>query len=327
MHKIFTLFFCTFITLFCSNVKASSASTSDDACAAAASYSDGQDFVSELPDEILIQRIIACLSLKEIKQLLCSSKRMAAKIITARSQTIMWPEDINERNRYYCVKKMINLELNLWPEGTGPYVLPEIVVMALRNKLTLESFSVPTSSLENGHAHMLALAILLDKNPAIDVNKQFNTPFGYSKSILHIAAMHGTADFIRMLCHRGAIVHTIDSEILYTPLHRAVCASNIDTMQELIEQGANLRVRDNYGLTPLHYTMIYYAFDHPLNLQAIILLLKHGANPYAITPSGSNVLNLAQSRKERDGASSTRLAKIIDYLEEFMATHPPELYE
>lgn len=320
----------------------SAASTGDDACAAVASHSSRQDFLSELPDEIFIQQIRSSLSPKDINQLLSSSKRMAARkpvLITAISKSIIWPDDIDERNRYYCIEKMIDLELNLWTEETGPHKIPEVVAETLRNKLSLErlgshffsskfSYSRDENNAEySEHTKVLALAIMLDKNPAIDVNEKFYAPFRSSRYILDDAIEYGTAPLIHMLCNRGATVHAVEDTFLNTPIHRAVFRNNIDTLQELIRQGARVTARDLRGLTALHHAVF-----HPVKLQATILLLEHGANPYTLTPYGISALGIALARQREEACNphwtpNTSLTAVITYLEEFMTTHPPELYE
>ena len=65
-----------------------------------------------------------------------------------------------------------------------------------------------------------------------------------------------------------------------TPLHLAIendCEEDI--IRYLIQNGANLDVKDTYDLVPLHYAA------ERANVKAVELLIEHGAN---INPSNNN---------------------------------------
>lgn len=327
-----------------SSLYPSTPSRSDDACAAAASHSNGQDPFSGLPAELLICNTIPCLSPKEIKQFMISSKRMdalKADIITECTKYIIWPEDMNDEHRRYCVEKMIDLEL---PEfyiltyGSSVYagdgnncMIPVVVEKAMRGDLDLRDILPGRYNFSrNTPDEMFALAIMLDKDKTIKIDNSTS----FKDSPIHRAAADGTAPLIRMLSKLGANVHAITTYKHITPLHAAAETKNLDTMQELIRlgAGASVNLQNSEGLSAL--MLVFYKFSFCADdaktylkktLNMITLLLKNGANPYALTPCGKNALELAQECQGKNPC--VFMETIISHLEEFMAANPREVYE
>ncbi|KAH9918246.1 ankyrin [Epithele typhae] len=72
------------------------------------------------------------------------------------------------------------------------------------------------------------------------------------KTPLHVAALKGNEELVRMLCDLGADVDLADNEG-NTPLHYASSWGHITIVQLLIERGCQYHARNNQGFTPSDY--------------------------------------------------------------------------
>ncbi|MBC8481302.1 MAG: ankyrin repeat domain-containing protein, partial [Planctomycetes bacterium] len=104
---------------------------------------------------------------------------------------------------------------------------------------------------------------------------------------LREAAENGHSQTVETLINEGADVNTkYDSE--YTPLHLAAKNGHIETCLKLISKGANINAASVFGETPLHLAA---KNGHQQTVQAII---DEGANVNAETKSGKTPLQLAK---------------------------------
>lgn len=83
-----------------------------------------------------------------------------------------------------------------------------------------------------------------------------------------------------------------------TPLHEAAKVAAISKIQRLLDSDADLEVRNNKGSTPLLFAM--YAFDSPLEVvaTAVRCLLENGANIHVADDEGMTPLHVSASRGE-----------------------------
>ena len=92
-----------------------------------------------------------------------------------------------------------------------------------------------------------AVEMLLSENPqnvaAIDEN---------GRTMLSWAAQQGNLDIVKILLKNGAEITSCDLKSKESPLHNAIIEDNIETAIYLIDNGADLRVYDIDGRTPLH---------------------------------------------------------------------------
>jgi len=97
----------------------------------------------------------------------------------------------------------------------------------------------------------------------------------------------------------------------YTPLHfAAFYASQPNVAALLIEKGADVNAKDNYGRTPLYVA----AWKGQVNF--VTMLLKKGADPGIATNEGKTPLRIAQD------SGHTTIAKILSEAEKkFLALH------
>ncbi|KAJ8457147.1 hypothetical protein ONZ51_g11705 [Trametes cubensis] len=72
------------------------------------------------------------------------------------------------------------------------------------------------------------------------------------KTALHVAALKGNEELVRMLCDLGADFDLADNEG-NTPLHYASAWGHVTVVQLLIERGCQYSARNNQGFTPSDY--------------------------------------------------------------------------
>ena len=113
---------------------------------------------------------------------------------------------------------------------------------------------------------------------------------------LHIAAMGNAVDAAKVLLERGADIHA-KSEYGDTPLSVAVWSDDaVDTAKVLIEHGADIHTKDQWGWTPLHHAASWNAAD------TFSLLTAHGADIHAKSDDGDTPLSAAVSFNAVDTA-------------------------
>jgi ankyrin repeat protein len=69
---------------------------------------------------------------------------------------------------------------------------------------------------------------------------------------IHTAAENGEAEEVHSLITDGADIN-VKNNLDMSPLHYAVLGEHTETTTVLIKQGADINVKNNYGYTPLHY--------------------------------------------------------------------------
>ena len=125
-------------------------------------------------------------------------------------------------------------------------------------------------------------------------------------TLLHVAIREGTPLIARTLLEHGANPNGQDN-LGKTALHLTHRRRSTD-VELLLEYGANVEVRDKDGWTPLHTAA------HHHNLQVVVALLSHGADPDAQTNEGETTFQLAKGH--RPWASKEVQAQIIRLLYE-----------
>ena len=87
------------------------------------------------------------------------------------------------------------------------------------------------------------------------------------------------ASFMAKNCHKTGIVNTVDHGPMWTSLHYAVKATNLEVAKMLIEVGkADVNARNGGGYTPLLVICVSGVTEDPAKLAIVRLLIKHGVN-------------------------------------------------
>ena len=121
---------------------------------------------------------------------------------------------------------------------------------------------------------------------------------------LHGASWDGSPEISRILLEHGANPNALD-RCGRTALH---LAENATVVELLLRYGVNVDVRNNEGWTPLHEAA------KSLNLQVLVALLGHSADPHAETNMGETPFQLANAPYE--WASKEDQAQVIQLLSE-----------
>lgn len=107
-------------------------------------------------------------------------------------------------------------------------------------------------------------------------------------SSLGLACFFGYPEIAKYLIDQGAKINIPSkNKMNVQPLHSAIAAKNIEMVTYLLEQGADVNVRQTGGFTPLH------AAAQQGNGELIKLLLTHGADINATTDAGETPMELA----------------------------------
>ncbi|KAF4619314.1 hypothetical protein D9613_005336 [Agrocybe pediades] len=111
------------------------------------------------------------------------------------------------------------------------------------------------SDTDNTGAHLRMARLYYDRYPWI-----LDWSNVYGKTALHIAALKGNEELVRMLCDLGADFDLSDNKG-NTPLHYASSWGHIPVVQLLIERGCQYSARNNEGFTASDYAYSFSTRD------------------------------------------------------------------
>ena len=128
----------------------------------------------------------------------------------------------------------------------------------------------------------------------VDKNQAFQDS---GKTALIAAAMNGHLDVVSFLVEQGADMEMADDYGM-TPLNRTCCNdffqhNHLDVVRYLLEQGADRDKPDNIGRTPLHYAALLAR-----NVKLAKLLMVYGADINARTNGGQLAVDMADEDDE-----------------------------
>ena len=105
---------------------------------------------------------------------------------------------------------------------------------------------------------------------------------------LGLAAYFGQVEVVEFLINQGANLDlTAGNSMMVAPLHQAVAAGHEAVVRLLVEAGADLDVRGQQGWTPLH------AAARNGNTEMVRLLIGKGADRGARTAGGQSAFDIA----------------------------------
>ena len=112
------------------------------------------------------------------------------------------------------------------------------------------------------------------------------------------ALMYALADgldfeCIQLLIDCGADVNSVDKQ-QWTPLHIAASYQNLEAVKLLIQQGAQIEVKNAFGNTPL-----LECVGKEVHMDIVRLLLEHGADPDMKNNAGSSAREVAAATDDQ----------------------------
>lgn len=123
----------------------------------------------------------------------------------------------------------------------------------------------------------------------VDVNGSNHK--GYNP--LHVAAMHGHIDILKLLIGYGADINSMTNSEQYTALHLAVQNKKSEVIDVLLNsQKCDLNKQDNFGNSALHYACLTQ------NAAIIRKLIDHGADIGVINKKFTSALDILNQSPE-----------------------------
>ena len=120
---------------------------------------------------------------------------------------------------------------------------------------------------------------------------------------LHLAAGDGQATAAKSLLTDGADPNKQD-KWGRTPLYQAILSGSPDTVDLLLDFGADPNITDHNGEAALHHTSSRRASDSAAVI--VLSLLKHGANPEALSRNGETPHDRSMSLVRLDVAAAIK---------------------
>ncbi|RDD38141.1 Transient receptor potential cation channel subfamily A member 1 [Trichoplax sp. H2] len=165
------------------------------------------------------------------------------------------------------------------------------------------SESAPIITINNRYNFRLP-SIDLQRVQAVTARSRFTLPEVDINISVHRAAKEGVAGILRHILSDRKNHHDINrlDEYEMAPLHYAVLGDHVDIVKYLIEIGADVNVRGEFGQTPLHFT----AMKNSICLKT---LLAHHADSSIEDLSGCTAMHLAIKYGHRESVETLLLEK------------------
>ena len=120
--------------------------------------------------------------------------------------------------------------------------------------------------------------------------------YGFGLTPLHAAAYNNCTEALSLLLDNGANINIKDN-IGTTPLHNAANKNHTEVVNLLLKNGALVNLQNHNNWTPLHFA----AFHN--NVNVILLLLQFGANTRLTDSFNQTPLDLAHKYRKREAIS------------------------
>ncbi len=116
------------------------------------------------------------------------------------------------------------------------------------------------------------------------------------RSLLHVAARWGGMEMVRYLLSLKLDPNSRDCN-QYTPLHYAAKYNRLGVVEVLVENGANVHAKDNWGQTAIHWSA---AKDYYPNIEVIKYLIEKGVGVNHRDNKGNTPLHLCTKKEAKD---------------------------
>lgn len=170
------------------------------------------------------------------------------------------------------VKALIAADADMSPRGLGNRTLLHLAASSKHEKAHEVVEELIKAYIDRGDG-----VVVLDEQ-----DEDGRTP-------LHLAALNGDVETIKVLMKNGADIDIQDKYDGNTALHFAANSACAEAVKTLVENGADVNIQDKYGKTAL----ILFASKYHDNRETINVLTRNGANVNTQDEEGKTALHYA----------------------------------
>jgi ankyrin repeat protein len=149
------------------------------------------------------------------------------------------------------------------------------------------------------------IASLLNRGTQVGVNLDVNLKDEDGLTPLHLAAISGQTEVVKLLLDHGAQIEVIDDQTGGTPLHFAAQRGHAHTAAALLRGGAPIEVADLNGQTALHLAV------QKFQRETLVLLLKESTSVNAQDQGGDTPLHLIAGDIAQSEDDLIEMAKML----------------
>ena len=182
-----------------------------------------------------------------------------------------------------------------WAARQGETEVVQLLVLRGADTDPLDRFKCAPLYLAVLYGHVPAALALMAAGASVDLQSRM--------SVVHAAVRGRHMEIVMAAIERGADLNAHDSKFQETALHAATNLSERESIDVLVEAGANIEARDRYRCTPLHNAA------GRLSREPVVALLEHGADANAQDEDQDTPLHWAAAKAGMQGA-----AEVVDSL-------------
>lgn len=156
---------------------------------------------------------------------------------------------------------------------------------------------IPITKRVTGHAAIIKMLLGAGADPRV------RNSFG--ETCVHLAARKGQAGWVEIVIAAGVDVNSKSIGYEETAMHVAAKEGHSDVVRVLVENGGNTEARNRYGWTPLVWAAACG------NVQTVETLLELGANPNVKTSRAERVNETTPLKEGRKSSKPQEVSKML----------------
>ncbi|MBA2728624.1 MAG: ankyrin repeat domain-containing protein [Parachlamydiaceae bacterium] len=223
--------------------------------------------------------------------------------------------------QYFLTKQNIDFSQPFWPledrdnDGNGPLyyaVASNNIEMLLLQISKIDPEDILKSNFQG--ANLLHAAAAYGSPLIFNLLLSYGIdPFltdNMGQNLFHYAAKNSNRQVCEYLLHRDFTwMLQVKNNVGISPLHYAAEYQSPDFFQNLVHLAEDINIRDNHGNTPLFYAV------KSGNVRNLLLLLKHGADIHAYNDDGLSPIHISAASYDKSLNALLTHEDVIDLLD------------